>query len=63
MLEEIFGKFTGVPVPNDQLATNQDVDTMLDGVFGDAPPVAGEVATDQDILSMLDGVFGNKETM
>ena len=36
---------------------------MLDGVFGDAPPVAGEVATDQDILSMLDGVFGNKETM
>lgn len=60
MLEEIFGKFTGVPVPDDQLATNQDVDTMLDGVFGDAPPVVGEVATDQDILSMLDGVFGNK---
>ena len=63
MLEEIFGKFTGVPVPDDQLATNQDVDTMLGGVFGDAPPVVGEVATDQDILSMLDGVFGNKETM
>lgn len=60
MLEEIFGKFAGIPVPDDQMATNQDVDTMLDGVFGDTPPVAGEVATDQDILSMLDGVFGNK---
>lgn len=62
MLEDVFGE-EEESVPDDQVATNQDVDTMLDGVFGDAPPVAGEVATDQDILSMLDGVFGNKETM
>ena len=67
-LNEVLAKSSGdaaedSEVGDDQVATNQDVDTMLDGVFGDAPPVAGEVATDQDILSMLDGVFGNKETM
>lgn len=39
------------------IAVDQDVDTMLDDVFGNTPLVTGEVATDQDILSMLDGIF------
>ena len=41
------------------IAVDQDVDTMLDDVFGNTSLVTGEVATDQDILSMLDGIFGD----
>lgn len=41
------------------VAVDQDVDTMLDDVFGNTSLVTGEVATNQDILSMLDGIFGD----
>lgn len=43
------------------IASDEDVNDMLDDVFGEIPPIESEsIASDEDVNDMLDDVFGKK---